>query len=149
MVFRTSDVREIAAPADVVWDVVTDFAAYREWNPFQTECSAELTPGAPIRMRVALGPGAPKPQTEYIDEVDVDGRWFTYRMKPAPGRLLHSVRRQHVVDLGGGRSRYESDFRIAGPLAGLVDALLGRTLTARFAAVADALAARAQARDVG
>ncbi|GAA4659374.1 hypothetical protein GCM10023197_10340 [Gordonia humi] len=135
----------VTAPADRVWNVITDFAAYHEWNPFQRECSAELTPGAPIRMLVALGPGGPMRQTEYIDEVDVAGRWFTYRMRPAPMRLLHSVRRQSVVDLGDGRSRYESHFEINGPLSPLVDALLGRRLTAKFAAVAAAVKVRAEA----
>ena len=144
MGFRAVDIRDVDAAPQRVWDVVTDFEAYREWNPFQVECHAELTPGAPIRMRVALGPGGPKPQTEFIDEVDVAGRWFTYRMKPAPGRLLHSVRHQRVVDLGGGRSRYESHFAIDGPLSPLVSVTLGRTLTTAFAAVADALRARAE-----
>ena len=34
--------REIAAPKELVWQVITDFATYGEWNPFVTACDAEL-----------------------------------------------------------------------------------------------------------
>ncbi|WOC11643.1 SRPBCC domain-containing protein [Gordonia sp. MP11Mi] len=135
---------EIDAPADVVWGVLTDFGAYHEWNPFQLDCSTTLTPGAPIDMKVNLGPGGPMRQREFIDEVDNAGRWFTYRMKPAPLGLVTSLRRQSVVDLGGGRSRYDSHFEINGALSIVVKTLLGKALVTKFADATQALGARAQ-----
>ncbi|MCF8589718.1 SRPBCC domain-containing protein [Gordonia liuliyuniae] len=134
---------EIDAPADVVWSVLTDFDAYHEWNPFQLDCSTTLTPGAPIDMKVDLGPRPPMRQREFIDEVDEDGRWFTYRMKPAPFRLITSLRRQSVVDLGDGRSRYDSHFEINGPLSVVVKALMGRELVAKFTKTTEAVGRRA------
>ena len=53
--------REIAAPKELVWQVITDFSAYREWNPFVTACDAELRAGAPISMTVVLGKNVPRP----------------------------------------------------------------------------------------
>jgi uncharacterized protein YndB with AHSA1/START domain len=37
--------REIEAPPDVVWRVLTDFAAYPEWNPFIVRIGGDLTVG--------------------------------------------------------------------------------------------------------
>ncbi|MGO3326532.1 SRPBCC domain-containing protein [Gordonia sp. (in: high G+C Gram-positive bacteria)] len=145
MSFVTDDSIEVDVPADVVWRVLTDFDAYREWNPFQLECSTAFTPGAPIDMKVDLGPGGPMRQREFIDEVDEANRWFTYRMKPAPFGLVRSLRRQRVVELDAGRSRYESHFEINGALSVVVKALLGKSMVGKFAAATQALGARAEA----
>lgn len=144
MSFETDNSIEIDAPADLVWRVLTDFGAYRDWNPFQLECSTDFTPGAPIDMRVDLGPRKPMHQREFIDEIDDTNRWFTYRMKPAPFGLVTSLRRQRVVALDDGRSRYESHFEINGALSGLVELLLGKEMVAKFGAATQALGARAE-----
>ncbi len=39
---------EINAPAEVVWEVITDLARYPEWNPFCVECSSTMQPGDPV-----------------------------------------------------------------------------------------------------
>lgn len=57
---------EIDAPAEVVWQVLTDGASYGEWNPFVTECSSTFEPGSPIDMKVVLI-GPPKKQREFIN----------------------------------------------------------------------------------
>jgi hypothetical protein len=44
----------IDATPDQVWDVLTDFAAYGEWNPFITSITGPADPGA--RLAVALTP---------------------------------------------------------------------------------------------
>ena len=46
---------EIAAPKARVWSVLTDFAAYPDWNPFLRTVATTLGPGAPVAMTVALG----------------------------------------------------------------------------------------------
>lgn len=43
---------EIAAPAERVWRVLADFAAWGEWNPFITRVQGEPQPGARIRFRL-------------------------------------------------------------------------------------------------
>lgn len=49
---------EIAAPATRVWQVLTDFAAYPEWNPLIVEARGEAAAGKRLRIRVRL-PGWP------------------------------------------------------------------------------------------
>jgi hypothetical protein len=48
---------DIAAPAEVVWDVLTDFDRWQEWNPEVKSMSYEgaLAPGAMFRWKA--GPG--------------------------------------------------------------------------------------------
>lgn len=45
---------EIDAPVERVWDVLTDIAAYHEWNPFITSIHGELAVGE--RLAVTLSP---------------------------------------------------------------------------------------------
>jgi hypothetical protein len=48
---------EIAAPVARVWQTLTDFADYREWNPFITEISGELREGQSIEALLSLPEG--------------------------------------------------------------------------------------------
>ncbi len=43
---------EIEAPAERVWQVLTDFAKFPEWNPFIRQMSGEVRTGAPLEVRL-------------------------------------------------------------------------------------------------
>lgn len=133
--------REIAAPKELVWQVITDFSAYGEWNPFVTACNAELRAGAPISMTVALGKNS-RDQVEFVSEV-IPGELFEYRMKPV-GPLLHSYRQHEVIGLGDGNTRYRSTFELNGWLSGLVGLSLGSALHDGFQGMTDSLVSRAE-----
>ena len=49
----------IAAPPERVWEVLTDFAAYPEWNPFMTSVTGSL--GVGKRLSVRIHPPGGKP----------------------------------------------------------------------------------------
>ena len=55
--------KEIRTTADIhasperVWAVLTDFAAYRDWNPFITSAAGSLQPGERLELRLEP-PGA-------------------------------------------------------------------------------------------
>ncbi|MFS3130070.1 SRPBCC family protein [Nocardioides sp. Bht2] len=145
MAFRHDHEIEIDAPAATVWEVLTDFDAYRDWNPFARDVRCELRPGGAIDMQVALVGRRTFRQREFVNSV-APGEGFSYSMKPAPGGLLRSRRDQRVVDLGSGRSRYTSHFEIIGPLSPVVAGLLGRALRRGFDANVAALKQRAEGR---
>lgn len=44
----------IDAPPARVWRLLTDFASYRDWNPFFREAAGELRAGATVRVRVEI-----------------------------------------------------------------------------------------------
>jgi len=133
---------EIDAPADVVWNVITDFARYGEWNPFVVKCESTLKPGDPIDLRVKLMAVA-QPQREWINE-HVPGKRFGYSMKPMPAGALSSKRTHDVVAVGEGRSRYVSHFELNGWLTPVVTGLLGGRLQAGFAGMTEGIQKRAE-----
>jgi hypothetical protein len=60
----------IAAPPEVVWSVLTDFAKYPEWNPFIVEIAGAAVVGSRLHVRI-LPPGTSgitmRPTIETID----------------------------------------------------------------------------------
>jgi len=142
MSFKIDHTVDVQAPADVVWEVLTDFARYGEWNPFVVECQTALKPGAPIEMAVALK-NKPQHVVEVIREVS-PGRGFSYSMKPVPGGALSSLRSHAIEPAGAGRSRYISHFELRGWLRHLVLALFRKNLEEGFAGMAAAIKRRAE-----
>jgi uncharacterized protein YndB with AHSA1/START domain len=133
--------REVEAPKETVWSVITDFSAYAEWNPFVVACSSELRVGAPMAMTVRLG-DRQREQVEFVSRV-VEGELFEYRMKPV-GPLLHSYRQHEVASLVDGRTLYRSMFELNGWLAPLVGAILSGPLHDGFKGMTDSLVSRSE-----
>lgn len=61
---------DIDAPPAVVWEIITDFARYPEWNPFITELLGELQQGARLRATFALAGRKPQTFTPTLTTVD-------------------------------------------------------------------------------
>ena len=49
---RLQTVIRIAAPPARVWQVLTDFAAYGDWNPFIRQIAGDAVPGARLTARM-------------------------------------------------------------------------------------------------
>jgi hypothetical protein len=145
---RITETLEVAAPAATVWAVITDLDRYPEWNPFVVACRSTLQPGSPIDMRVRVLPFVAQPQRETIFEHE-PGRRLSYGLAPMPLGALASRRSHTVESMSAERARYESDFRLDGWLAPVVQGLLGRRLAAGFAAMSAAIKARAEALHAG
>jgi len=112
----------IAASAERVWQVLTDFAAYRDWNPFMLEASGRPAKGE--RLTIRMQP--------------VDGRAMTFTptvLEAEPGHRLRWLGRlllpgifdgEHTFTIepadGGVRFVQEEEFR------GVLVPLLARNL---------------------
>jgi hypothetical protein len=140
--FTITLTENIAVPAGVVWDVVTDLGAYPHWNTFVVACESTLNVGAPIIMQVRLGASSPRRQTETILE-HRPGELLSYGMR-APLRLLTSKRQHRLIPVDPETTRYESLFELRGPLSPLVEALLGANLKQGFSDMTQGIARRAE-----
>ncbi|WP_433759722.1 SRPBCC family protein [Nocardia sp. CA-135398] len=134
---------EIDAPAELVWQVITDLRRYGEWNPFCIECRSTLVPGEPIDMLVALSGGKPRRQREWMVS-HTPGTELSYSMKPVPLGALHSLRAHRVTPLGPDRTRYESHFELGGWLHPVVVAVLGKNLQRGFAGMTEGIQKQAE-----
>ena len=125
MSFVIEKTLDIKAPPEVVWEVLTDFSRYGEWNPFVVEARSSLKPGEAMDMKVKLlGPA--QRQVEWMVET-VSGKRFEYQMKPFPLGGLRS-RRSHDLEPAAGGTRYRSYFRLEGWMMPLVRALFGASI---------------------
>lgn len=142
MSFTIDHALEIKAPPELVWEVITDFARYPEWNPFLVSCATSMQPGDPIDLGVKLL-ARPQAQREWVKE-HVPGRRFAYSMKPAPAGALSSFRSHDVEAGAAGTTRYRSHFELNGWLMPLVRGLLGSRLQAGFDGMSHGIQRRAE-----
>ncbi len=133
---------EIDAPPERVWAVVTDFAAYPEWNPFIRSISGEIHEGAKLEVRIEP-PGARamtfRPTVRTV-ETSRELRWLGRLLLPGVFDGEHSLR---VEPLNGGRSRFVQSESFRGLLVGLFKGTLAKTETG-FEQMNTALKARVE-----
>lgn len=141
---------EIAAPARVVWDVLTDLDAYVEWNPFCPYVETDRVVGHPIVLYVDFALNwPPLPREKLLRQVETISRFapgevLEWTAKVGHERLFRARREQRVEVIDARWCRYTSDEKFAGPLAWLVNLLYGVRLQRAFDATAVALARRAE-----
>jgi hypothetical protein len=50
----------VDAPRPVVWELLSDFARYDEWNPYITQARGQAAVGEQVHLRFAPGSGQPR-----------------------------------------------------------------------------------------
>ncbi len=134
---------DIAAPPRAVWDVLVDFAAYPDWNPFIRRLQGEARVGA--RLEVTVQPPGGKPMTFKPTVLAADParelRWLGRVLLPGLFDGEHGFRLEPTA--GGCRLHHGETF------TGLLVPLFGRMLdgTAQgFGALNQALKERVERR---
>ena len=133
----------VAAPAETVWRVLTDFAAYPEWNPFIREIAGELEEGARLRVRIAPPGGSPMTFRPRVLEVAAPRafRWLGHLFIPG---LFDGEHRFRIEPLQG-QCRFTQEEEFRGVLARLLLRWIGAATERGFAAMNEALKTRAEA----
>jgi hypothetical protein len=135
---------EIAAPAPRVWQVLTDFSSYPEWNPFMRSIEGDIAEGARIRVRIEPpgGRGVSIKPTVLVVEPERELRWIGRLLVPGVFDGVHSLR---IDPIDEGRSRFTQAERFSGLTVGAFGSLLTRT-AAGFERMNAALKVRAEER---
>lgn len=139
-----SDTVEIEAPIELVWDVLTDVARYREWNPFTTCGDSGLKVGLPVHLDVKLGLYRRK-QTEWVRDLEPPNL-LSWGMHMGAPFLLDSLREQRLTALSETRCTYHSTDALEGWLTPLAVISFGAIVRRGFNDVGNALKQRAEAR---
>jgi len=115
----SSDTVTIAAPIELVWEIILDFENYGAWNTFCPSVkNTSLELGSAVDMMVDLGNG-PSQQVEYICEVDPP-HTIAWRMENKPEDPIHAVRSQHLKAIDADNCTYVTVDRFSGPQAKLM-----------------------------
>ncbi|MFB6155940.1 MAG: SRPBCC family protein [Haloferacaceae archaeon] len=135
---------DIDAPSDVVWDVLTDFDEYGEWNPFAL-VAGRPTEGA--RLTVELRPPGKRATTFRPTVTRVDpGEELRWRGHLFVRGLYDGEHRFSLEALDDGRTRFVQSETFEGLLVGPINRWLGDATREGFEAMNEALRARAESR---
>ena len=141
-----SDTVEIAAPASVVWQVLTDFGRYGLWNPFCVHAESTLEMGAPVSMKLVnyANPGRLAPNCEYICAIEPERR-ISWEL-PFHEAWPYAARRDQIIEATGPDScRYHSTDAFLGENGVHVMRFCGDWVKRAFDDTARALKQRAEA----
>ncbi|KUE87401.1 polyketide cyclase [Cupriavidus necator] len=97
---------EIDAPVALVWEVLTDFARYAEWNTFCPELETTGRLGDMVYMQVRI-PGTDQviPVNEYLVAWEPE-RLLSWEQRPTDANKDAARRDQYLEAVGPGRTRY-------------------------------------------
>ena len=134
----------IAAPSESIWAILTDFAAYPDWNPFIRHISGKLETGA--RLEVELAPPGSRAMTIRPTLREVQPvrtlRWLGQVGLPG---LFDGEHNFQIEQLADGRVRFVQSERFSGVLVPLVMPFIGASTQQGFEAMNTALKERAEA----
>ncbi|WP_328640065.1 SRPBCC domain-containing protein [Streptomyces canus] len=133
---------EINAPAAEVWKVLTDLAAYSDWNPFIREASGDVTVGQRLTLRMFPADGKPMTFRPRVLAADpgVELRWIGHFV--LPGIFDGEHRFTLTTTATGGTELLQAE-----KFSGLLVPFTAKTISAtrqNFAALNQALKTRAE-----
>jgi hypothetical protein len=135
---------EIDAPVEVVWGILSDTAAYAEWNPFLVRVDGEPQAGARISVRFSPPGGRAMTMKPRVLVVDPPRELRWKGSLGVPG-IFDGEHIFQLEALDATRTRVVQREEFGGFLVPLTGKLLRRT-EAGFQAMNEALRARAEAR---
>ncbi len=135
--------RSIAAPAEVVWQLLTQAATYPDWNPAVVSIEGEMAVGGTVKLVSVVNP-------KRTFSLKVTAFEAPSRMVWSDGMPLGLFRgtRTYLVRPAGTGSSFSMTEEFTGPLSGLIARSIP-DLTASFDQFADGLKAGAERLAIG
>ena len=134
----------IAAPAEGVWSILADFAAYPNWNPFIPRISGDLEVGAELVVELAPPGGRAMTIRPTVREVQ-PGRILRWLGRLGLPGLFDGEHSFQIEPLGEGQVRFVQSERFSGVLVPLVMKFIGASTQQGFEAMNQALKERSEA----
>ncbi len=136
---------EIQAPAERVWQVLTDFAAFPEWNPFMRRASGQVKTGAQLDVYLQpQGAGGMRFRPTVLKaEPNNELRWLGHLLIPGLFDGEHILR---IEPLGPDRVRFIQHEIFSGLLVPMLVRSLDRDTLRGFQEMNLALKTRAEKR---
>jgi hypothetical protein len=131
---------EIGAPIDVVWQHLTDFASYAEWNPYILSAEGELKQDSLVRFKVA---GIPMMLSAPIVSLVENKELIWEARLPFPGVKPRYIRRLEEIDAN--RTRFINREEFTGWAVPLMSPILNLMSKPLFPKTCAALKQRAEA----
>ncbi len=139
-----SDSVLIHTSARQVWNVLTDFKNYPNWNPFTYQVETELKPGKAVKMHVNLPRRGKKLQIEYVREIRPP-HLLSWGMTMGAEILLVALRTQTITPIDESTCRYQTQDTFTGYLTPLVRLIMASSIRDGFNQMAYALKTHAEA----
>jgi hypothetical protein len=134
---------EVQASPERVWQVLTDFADYHQWNPFIVRAAGQAVPGGRLELRMRLpGRRATTFRPQVLEaEPGRRLRWLGRLVLPG---LFDGEHRFTIEPAGPGRVRVIQEETFRGLVAPLLLAVIGEPTLEGFRRMNQALKARAE-----
>jgi hypothetical protein len=136
-------VTEIDAPADRVWEILSDVGNYPRWNPFIRGVSGRLAVGETIEVYLALAPGRIQKFTPRVTAFQPgrEIRWLGRLWQP---HVFDGEHRLLIEPLDEARVRFTQREVFRGVLVPLLLAAIGKDTQRGFVEMNQALKAEAE-----
>jgi hypothetical protein len=134
---------EIEATPDRIWSVLTDFAAYHDWNPFIVQATGQPVPGTRLELQMRLSGRRPTTIRPEVLEADPARRlrWLGRLLLPG---LFDGEHTFTIQPAGPGRTRLTQHEEFRGLLAPLVLRMIAKPTLASFHQMNQALKDRVE-----
>ncbi|MDB5455354.1 MAG: cyclase [Caulobacter sp.] len=133
----------VQAPAEIVWEVVSDFPSWEAWNPFHPKMVGDLRIGSTLTVDIAI-PGQP---VQTITPVVRD--WVPYEQlhwqTTQKRGFVTAIRYLEIESLGPNNCTFSNGELFAGLLVRWIPVKTRRALREGFTAMGEAVRDRAEA----
>jgi hypothetical protein len=135
----------IDAPRQQVWQVLTNFGAYHQWNPFYSAIDGPCAAGAPIEVHVQLT----ERSLTYASKIQsvVAQRELSWREDWIVPGLLDGVHRFELESTSSGQTRFVQHDTYSGALVPLMTWLYQAQMETGSRRMNDALKKRAEQQE--
>lgn len=133
----------VQAPAEIVWEVVSDFETWHQWNPLYRKAEGQMKIGTNLTLEQHL-PGEP---AKVISPIVQD--WVPYEQlhwrAARLGGFVTAIRYLEIESMGPGNSTFSNGELFIGMLLRLISRDERRRLKAAFTEMGEAVRDRAEA----